>query len=419
VSGKTRPIRWPVSKSVKAMPDFLIDDAYKNWLTELKGRIQTSQIKAALAVNSALVLLYWELGRQIAEKQETAKWGSGLIERLAADLKMEFPGVAGFSRSNLYSMKQFYLYYASEQSIVSPLSNIQNRLGPLQTENTLFPEVSGKTDASIVHQAGGQTDSLIVHQVDGQMLSPKAPLIVETLCAKIPWKHNVTILEQCKTTEAVLFYLKETIANNWSRSILEMQIESKLHERQGKAITNFEYTLPKPQSDLARQLLKDPYNFDFLTLEKDVQELELERKLVGNITRFLLELGKGFAYMGRQYPLKVGTKEYRLDLLFYHVRLKCYVVVELKTVAFEPEFVGKLNFYLSAIDGVVKDDSDQSTIGILLCKTKDNLNVEFALKDINKPIGVSEFSFQELPWEIQREIPTVAEFEAQLSTIEL
>jgi predicted nuclease of restriction endonuclease-like (RecB) superfamily len=353
------------------MPDFLIDDAYKNWLTELKGRIQTSQIKAALAVNSALVLLYWELGRQIAEKQETAKWGSGLVDRLAHDLKLEFPDLGGFSKTNLIYCRKFFQFYR---------------------------------ELSIGEQA--------VHQL-------KMPNLVEKYCLQIPWGHNLVILKRLRDAESAIFYLKETIANNWSRSILEMQIESKLHERQGKAITNFEYTLPKPQSDLARQLLKDPYNFDFLTLEKDVQELELERKLVGNITRFLLELGKGFAYMGRQYPLKVGTKEYRLDLLFYHVRLKCYVVVELKTVAFEPEFVGKLNFYLSAIDGVVKDDSDQSTIGILLCKTKDNLNVEFALKDINKPIGVSEFSFQELPWEIQREIPTVAEFEAQLSTIEL
>ena len=193
-----------------------------------------------------------------------------------------------------------------------------------------------------------------------------------------------------------------------------MQIESNLYARQGKAITNFKVTLPKPQSDLANQLLKDPYNFNFLTLEKDVQELELERQLVKNITQFLLELGKGFAYMGRQYFLKVGSKEYRLDLLFYHVRLKCYVVIELKTKEFEPEYIGKLNFYLSAIDAQVKAKDDASTIGMLLCKTKDNLNVEFALRDVNKPIGVSEFTFNELPQLIQNAMPTLEELEQEL-----
>ena len=258
----------------------------------------------------------------------------------------------------------------------------------------------------------------LVPQLQTEKMEQPVPQIAEEktrqFFSQIPWGHHVVILKKVKKLNEAIFYIRETITNNWSRAVLQIQIESNLFARQGKAVTNFAVTLPKPQSDLAIQLLKDPYNFNFLTLEKDVQELELERQLVKNITRFLLELGKGFAYLGRQYILQVGTKEYRLDLLFYHVRLRCYVVIELKTTEFEPEFVGKLNFYLSAIDELVKEPADAPTIGMLLCKTKDNLNVEFALRDINKPIGVSEFTFKELPQQIQNAMPTVEELEREL-----
>ena len=351
---------------------------YANWVREIKTRIRQSQIKASLAVNHELISLHWDLGKSIITKQAETNWGDGLINQLASSLKSEFPDLSGFSRENLYYMKRFYVAYNQ------PITIMEQLVPQLQTEKMEQP----------VPQ--------ITEEKTRQFFS------------QIPWGHHVVILKKIKKLNEAIFYIRETITNNWSRAVLQIQIESNLFERQGKAVTNFAVTLPKPQSDLAIQLLKDPYNFNFLTLEKDVQELELERQLVKNITQFLLELGKGFAYLGRQYILQVGTKEYRLDLLFYHVRLRCYVVIELKTKEFEPEFVGKLNFYLSAIDSLVKEPADAPTIGMLLCKTKDNLNVEFSLRDINKPIGVSEFTFNELPQQIQNAMPTVEELEREL-----
>lgn len=342
----------------------IFDNAdYKIWLNELKAKIQRSQIKAALSVNAELIALYWELGRQIGEKSKAAKWGDGFILRLADDLKSEFPEMGGFSRTNLNYCRKFFEFYT-------------------------------------------QTD------ISGLIISPE--VIGEQLVRQIPWGHHLLILKKIKSQNEAIFYIQETILNNWSRSVLSAQMESKLFERQGKALNNFENTLPKPQSDLANQILKDPYNFSFLTLEKDVQELEFERQLTKNITEFLLELGKGFAFVGRQYSLTVGEKEYKIDLLFYHLKLHCYVVIELKMKEFEPEFVGKLNFYLSAVDSLLKSAEDKPTIGILLCKDKNNLEVEFALKDINKPIGISAFEFRELPSEIQNAMPTVEELENSL-----
>ncbi len=361
---------------------------YKEWLKELKARILSCQLKAAATVNTELLRLYWDIGRMIVEKQDVSKWGAKLIEQLASDLKIAFPDMKGFSRTNLYYIQKFYRFYNQRDIIV------QQPVGQFEDLSIdIAPEIVGN---------------------NSQVTENKDIKLVQQLVGLIPWGHHIVIFQNIINPSEALFYLKETITNNWSRSVLQMQIESNLFARQGKAITNFNLTLPKPQSDLANQLLKDPYNFSFLTLESDVQELDLERQLVKNITRFLLELGKGFAYMGRQYPLQVGIKEYRLDLLFYHVRLKCYVVIELKAKEFEPEFIGKLNFYLSALDSQVKVPDDGPTIGMLLCKTKDNLSVEFALRDVNKPIGVSEFTFSELPKKIQRAMPTVEELEREL-----
>jgi len=235
---------------------------------------------------------------------------------------------------------------------------------------------------------------------------------------RISWGHHVLIIQKIKNTDEALFYVLKTVENNWSRSVLEYQIESNLYQRQGKAINNFKHVLPETQSDLAEALLKDPYNFEFVALSEKAQEKDLEKKLVLHISEFLLELGKGFAYMGRQFLLKVGTKEYRTDLLFYHTKLKCYIVIELKLTDFEPEFIGKLNFYVSAINELIKDESDQATIGILLCKNKDNFEVEFALKDVNKPIGVSEYRYTELPEKIKAELPALEELAQELKNIE-
>lgn len=354
---------------------------YRLWIEQIKNQIKQSQIKAIVAVNSELVMLYWEIGKQISEKQKTAKWGSGLIEQMSRDLREEFPELTGFSAKNLRYCRAFYSFYSSNQ--------IQQQL----VADSIYP---------------------IWQQPVAELQQTPLEEVTLSKLGLIPWGHHIIIQQYNKEPIKAIFYINQTIENNWSRSVLQMQIESKLFERQGKAVNNFKLTLPKPQSDLANQLLKDPYNFSFLTLENNVQELELERQLIKNISHFILELGKGFAYMGRQFSLRVNNKEYRLDLLFYHVKLKCYFVIELKTKDFEPEFVGKLNFYLSAIDSLVKEETDAPTIGMLLCKTKDNLNVEFALRDINKPIGVSEFTFNELPKNLQKALPTIEELEREL-----
>lgn len=353
------------------MSKLLNSTAYKKWLIELKSSIKQSQVKAALTVNSQLILLYWDLGRQIVEKQEKAKWGTGFIDQLSKDLKAEFPQMGGFSRSNLFAVKKFFLFY----SRVSPF--VQQVAGQMKDQNTY-------------------------------------PVILEN-CLKIPWAHNIVIIEKLKGEKEIAFYINQTIQNNWSRAVLEMQIESNLFGRQGKAINNFKTTLPEIDSDLANALLKDPYNFDFLNLTAQVKEQEVEQKLVENITRFLLELGKGFAYMGRQFIITVGGKDFKTDLLFYHTKLKCYIVIELKVTEFEPEYLGKLNFYLTAVDEKIKEQDDKSTIGILLCKNKNNVVVDFSLKDINKPMGISEFNYMQLPNKIKKALPTIEEFTQQLN----
>ncbi|MGC4127966.1 MAG: PDDEXK nuclease domain-containing protein [Bergeyella sp.] len=371
------------------MNDKLQLPEYGNWLKNLKHQIKNSQIKAVLAVNSELILLYWDLGRQIVEKQENAKWGSGFIRQLSEDLRAEFPDISGFSFSNLHYCRRFYKLYSSQNTDVSIRPHVEGESQVAQNEiDIIFPQVVGKLESDIY----------------------SFPLI--------PWGHHRIIIDKCDSVKEALFYINKTIENNWSRSVLEYQIETNLYERQGKAITNFSTTLPKIQSDLANELLKDPYNFDFLQLSEKVRETDLEKSLVAHISQFLLELGKGFAYMGRQFLLKIGNKEYRTDLLFYHTKLKCYIIIELKMKEFEPEFVGKLNYYISAINELVKEPEDQPTIGILLCKNKDDYEVEFALKDINKPIGVSAFRYTELSDEIRNALPSDEELEQELKKFE-
>ncbi|MDR0792794.1 MAG: PDDEXK nuclease domain-containing protein, partial [Chitinophagaceae bacterium] len=297
---------------------------YRDWLRSLKQQIKTGQIKAALSVNSQMIMLYWDLGKQIAEKQEKAKWGSGFIEQLSKDLKEEFPEMAGFSYDNLLMMRRFYLFYA-------PMSENSNIAQPVQQ----------------IENSNSQIVAQVVQQI--QMAVNQQNTISEQVVRKftlVPWGHHTTLLRKAKDLKQALFYINKTIENNWSRAVLEYQIETNLYGRQGKAVNNFSATLPTPQSDLANEIMKDPYNFDFLRLSEKVKETDLEKALVQHIAQFLPELGIGFAYMGRQFLLKVG-KGYRTDLLFYHTRLKCYVIIELKTKDFEPEFVGKLNFYIT------------------------------------------------------------------------
>jgi predicted nuclease of restriction endonuclease-like (RecB) superfamily len=369
--------------------DNIVLPAYRNFFNEIKQRIKSSQASAAIAVNSALIQLYWSIGKLIAEKQSEHSWGTNVIERLSRDLKAEFPGTSGFSARNLRDTKRFYLFYSSEiwRQVVAKLDYLSN------------PD-----------------KSLALNR--DEVTADQHLIFMRQLVAQIPWGHHLLILNKVNEPGEALFYIRQTIENNWSRAILTLQIEQKLISRQGKAISNFKETLPEQQALLAQQILKDPYNFSFLTLEPKVHELELEKQLTEHITRFLLELGKGFAFIGRQYSLRIGEKEYWLDLLFYHIRLRCFVVIDLKVTSFEPEYAGKMNFYLSAVDDLLKTAFDQPSIGILLCKGKESLEVEYTLRDITKPIGVSEFVFAEaLPEELKSSMPTVEEFEQEINRL--
>jgi predicted nuclease of restriction endonuclease-like (RecB) superfamily len=385
------------------MSELMQLSAYRDWLTTLKSQIQGSQIKAALSVNSQMIRLYWDLGRQIVEKQEFAKWGSGFIEQLSKDLQEEFPEMKGFSKHNLLRIRSFYLFYKTQflsanSKVAQPVLLLENIVNQINIKVAqLAPQL----------EKGAQPVPLLEN----------AKQLVSQL-SLVPWGHHILIMQKTKDIEQALFYIQKTIDNNWSRSVLEYQIETNLYSRQGKAVTNFSLTLPEPQSDLANAILKDPYNFDFLQLSEKVKETDLEKALVQHISHFLPELGIGFAYMGRQFSLKIGSKDYRTDLLFYHTKLKAYVIIELKTKEFEPEYAGKLNFYISAINELVRDERDNFTIGILLCKNKDNYEVEFALKDINNPIGVSTYHYTELAEVVKSALPSDEELNNELINFE-
>ncbi len=357
----------------------LVSQEYKIWLESLKNKFRSSQIKASIKVNTTLLEFYWDLGEQIVEKQQEYKWGSGFLEKLSRDLSAEFPDVKGFSYTNVKNIRQWFVFW-------------QQLVGELKTTKS--------------------------QQLVGESSVDKTKQIVSQIFM-IPWGHNIAIIQKCKNIDEAIYYVQNTLKNGISRSVLVHQIESNLYERNGKALTNFENTLPPIQSDLAKEITKDPYNFDFITLTNDYQEKELEDALTQNITNFLLELGSGFAFVGRQYKLIVGGDEFKIDLLFYHIKLKCYVVVELKATSFKPEHAGKLSFYTSAIDGELKNSDDNPTIGILICKSKNNTVVEYALKDINKPLGISEYQLTEiLPKEFKSSLPSIEEIEAKLDELE-
>ena len=333
---------------------------YREWLGNLKTRFRQVQLKAAVAVNTALVQFYWDLGADIVAQQASQRWGSGFLDNLSQDLMQEFPDMKGFSVRNLKYIRQWHSFW---------------------------------------------TESPIGQQAVAQLTA-------------IPWGHNLAILSKCQTHAEALYYVQQTQAHGWSRVVLTHQIESGLWQREGQALSNFPQTLPAPQSELAQQVLKDPYVFDFLSLTPEHTERELEKALIDHITQFLLELGAGFAYMGRQVPLQVGEREFFLDLLFYHARLHCYVVVELKTVDFEPEFAGKLNFYLKAVDEQLRNEHDAPTIGLLLCKSKDKLVAEYALSDISKPLGLASYQLSHtLPANLKGQLPSIEALEAELKEV--
>ncbi len=333
---------------------FMEDKNYVTWLSDLKKRFRTAQLKAAIKVNTEMLKFYWSLGEDICHKQKQYKWGANFIKRLSLDLRAEFPQTEGFSWSNLYKIRKWYLFYSSQNDFL--------------------------------YQAGTK-----FQKVDN------ADTPIPEILLTVPWRHHTVIVSKCDTIAAAMFYLNKVVEGNMSRNELEYSVKAQLYEHSGKALNNFDVTLPHPQNELAAEIIKDPYKLDFFSLPNKFSEMDLENKLATNITRFLLELGKGFAFVGRQMELDTPSgKAYFPDMVFYHTRLKCYVVIELKTVDFMPEFIGKLNFYVSAADELLKGDGDNQSIGILLCKNKDSSVVEWSLRGITTPLGVASYQLQQV-----------------------
>lgn len=334
--------------------ELLNNQDYRNFLASVKHKIITAQTHAVIRINQDLLLLYWEIGKELVFRQEKEGWGGQVTEQLSRDLKAAFPNLQGFSKRNLNYMKRFAKEYMDIDFLQVPL-------------------------------------------------------------AKISWYHNITLLEKCDEAEERFWYAQQAIEYGWSRNMMVNQIELNLFKREGKAITNFQKTLPSPQSDMAQQTLKDPYIFDFLTLSKSAKEQDLELALMQHITQFLLELGAGFAFLGRQYVVKVEDEDFKIDLLFYHTKLRCYIVVDLKVGKFKPEYAGKMNFYLSVVDDQLKTSHDNPSIGIILCKNKKEVVVEYALKDISKPIGIAEYRLSDaIPEDLKSNLPTIEQLEAEL-----
>jgi predicted nuclease of restriction endonuclease-like (RecB) superfamily len=330
------------------------------FLFEIKRRIQQERLRIIISANSAMVMLYWDIGRMILERQDSAGWGAKVIDRLSEDLRLAYPDMKGFSPRNLKYMRAFA---------------------------AAWPD----------------------------------PAIVQGDLAQIPWYHNITLIESLDSAETRLWYARKALELGWSQSILRLQIDGLAHQRHGKALTNFRATMPPADSDLAGQVFKDPYLFDFIGTANPRREVEVEQALVDHIQRFLLELGSGFAFVGRQVLLEVGGSDFYLDLLFYHLRLRCFVVIELKAVPFEPAFIGQLNMYLSAVDDLLRHPDDRPAIGLLLCRSKDKIVVEYALRDLRKPIGVAEWETritEMLPEELRSSLPSIEELEMELGDVE-
>ena len=361
---------------------------FKNWVSRLKQDIRSAQIKAAIKVNTELLHLYWRMGADICEKQKSASWGDGWLKELSRELMDEFPDMKGFSYRNLRYIRQWHEFYNQDL--------------------TIWQQAVAKLDNAIGQQAVAQLGEANVQQVVAK--------INEDVFFSVPWGHHLYIISQCKDVDRAVFYLKKTVENGWSRAVLLNYLDTNLYERQGKAVNNFNRLLANPQSELAAQTLKDPYNFDFLTLDGEYRERELELGLTNNVTRFLLELGTGFAFIGSQVPLQVGEDTVYPDLLFYHLELRCYVVVELKATKFKGEHLGQLGVYVSAVNHIKKKPTDNPTIGLLICKTKNNVMAQYALESTNQPIGISEYQLSKLmPENIQSKLPTIEDIEATLS----
>jgi len=367
------------------MADELI--GYADLLHEIKKRIRQAQVRAVLSANKEMILLYWDIGLLIAKRQLAEGWGAAIIPRLAKDVKNDMPESKGFSERNLKRMVRFYREYPFLSEFV-PRAVAQLETN---TANTKVPQAVA-------------------------LSSPEDREQMRHLVVRLPWGHNILLIEKIKNPKIRVWYMRMTIEQGWSRNVLNLMIDSDSYGQEGNAVTNFDRMLPSPQSDLARQALKDPYIFDFLTLDEPFRERELEVGLIQHLERFLLELGVGFAFVGRQFHIDISEDDFYIDLLFYHLELRCYVVIELKRGAFKPEYAGKMNFYLNVVDDKLKHETDNQSIGMILCQDKKKVLAEYALHGLNKPIGISEYELtRALPEELKSALPTIEEIEAELS----
>lgn len=379
---------------------------YKNLLVDIKNRIRQGQLRANLAANAELLATYWDIGYMIHRRQKDEGWGKGVIPRLARDLKNELAEVKGFSERNILRMLTFYKEYSGFS--ISPLA-----VAKLEEDSFRQPIVAQLNDHPILQPSVAKSHDEIAKLPLSQLENQQIKIQLINLTG---WAHHIILIQKVKDLSTRFWYMQQSIANGWSRDTLADMIKSQLHLRQGSVVSNFDRVLLPPQSDLAIQLFKDPYIFDFMTLAAPFTERELELGLVKNVEKFLLELGAGFAFVGRQYKLEVSDKEFYIDLLFYHLRMRCFVVIELKKGDFIPEYAGKMNFYCSAVDDMLRHATDQPTIGLILCQGKDKLFAEYSLKDINKPIGISEYELtRALPEIFKGSLPSIEEIEEALS----
>lgn len=384
----------PKKPSLIKSHDIHLDKAYVQWLYDVKQRYRNTQIKAAVKVNSEQLLFNWQLGRDLVVRRIEDAWGAGVVEQVSLDLQAEFPNARGFSTTNLWNMKKWYAFYSQQDHN----KKLQQLVGEIENRG----DVADQDDFSDVKQN--------LQQAAGELPFPE-------MFGFVPWGHHVEIVNKCKSVDEALFYIRKTAEEAWSRNTLQNFIAADLYHNAGSAITNFSAQLPAAQSRLAQEITKDTYDLGFISLPADYDESALETALEQNITRFLLELGTGFAFIGRQKEIVVAGKTRRIDMLFYHIKLRCYIVVELKVVAFEPEFAGKLNFYVNAVNELIKSDEDNPTIGLLICKDKDQTEVQWAFQGISTPMGVASYSNVQIQ-NIQAQLPTREEIQQRIEQAE-
>ena len=389
---KSRP-RMVRSHSVQ------LDDEYTNWMLDVKQRYRQAQIKASIRINAEQLRFNWSLGRDLVLKRAEERWGAGVVEQVSLDLQDEFPNAKGFSARNLWDMKKWYLFYASNDEASQKLEEASSALD---------------TGSVKLRQLVAETAE---EEFEAKLRQPVAELGFPSIFSFVPWGHHILITRKCATIDEALFYIRKTIDEGLSRNALDDFIRADLYHTAGTAVTNFEQRLPKAQGAIAQEIIKDTYDLGFVTLTPGYDEIALEEALEQNITRFLLELGTGFAFVGRQKEVVVSGKTRRIDMLFYHIRLRCYVVVELKVKPFEPEFAGKLNFYVNAVDKLIRDEQDNPTIGLLICKDRDRTEVQWALEGIQTPMGVAVYDNVVLE-QVRTQLPTDEQIQQRLEQAE-